>query len=267
MPPLTILIGRGIEFAFSTIVSAMESREDFKYQSLRKIITAPSDPAQAEIFMREALKSAIHALGIAAASIVITTKDGTAIINVREGDASFLKALGSLEGRMLASLRSDFGLENIYSTLNQDGQKSLFSYLIKTGDTQMGTVSGICEGSRNIALEEEFIEVVAASLRYLFGQAGMIDSARIDAVKQTTITLNHEINNPLTVVLGNVQLLLMQGEKLPEEVRNRLQLIEQSSLRIRDAVSRLLKLNEAKSTTYVDDTKMIDLQDSEESGK
>jgi signal transduction histidine kinase len=244
-----------------------ENRDNFKYLSLRKILSAPQDPQAARQALQEALTAAVEALGIAAASIVIINKSGKRLLDVREGEPVFLTLLGSLEERMLVSLRADFGLENIYSTLNHDGEKSLFSYMIKAGSENLGAVSGIAKGSRNIALEEEFIEVVATALKYLFGQAGLVDSARVEAVKETTITLNHEINNPLTAVLGNVQLLLMKGSELPEDVRTRLLMIEQSSLRIRDAVSKLLKIKDAKSTTYLDDTKMIDLQDSEESDK
>jgi signal transduction histidine kinase len=244
-----------------------ENRDNLKYQSLRKILCAPHDDKAAQQNLQEALIAAIEAIGLAAASIVIINKDGTRLIEVREGEPALTTLLGSLEERMLASLRADFGLENIYSTLNHDGEKSLFSYMIKTGSESLGAVSGICKGSRNIALEEEFIEVIATALKYLFGEAGMIDLARIEAVKETTITLNHEINNPLTAVLGNVQLLLMKGSELPEDVRARLLMIEQSSLRIRDAVSKLLRIKDAKSTTYLDDTKMIDLHGSEESDK
>jgi len=56
----------------------------------------------------------------------------------------------------------------------------------------------------------------------------------------------------------------MQSEKLSPEVINRLQLIEKSSLRIRDVINQLLKIVEVKSTTYVEDTDMIDLDDSDE---
>lgn len=230
-------------------------------------MTAPQEPQAAKKVLHEALITALGAMGIAAASIVIIKKDGACLLDVREGESAYLTLLSSLEERMLASLRADFGLQNIYSTLKQDGEKSLFSYMIKTGGESLGAISGICEGTRNIALEEEFIEVIATALSYLFGQAGSVDLARLEAVKETTITLNHEINNPLTTVLGNVQLLLMKGTELPEDVRARLKMIEQSSIRIRDAVSKLLNLKEAKSTTYLDDTRMIDLHDSDESGK
>jgi signal transduction histidine kinase len=244
-----------------------ENRDQLRYESLRKILTASHDPQAAQQTLHEALAAALGALGISAASIVILKKDGSCLLDVREGDPVYLTLLSSLEERMLTALRADFGLENIYSTLKQNGEKSLFSYMIKTGNESIGAISGICEGSRNIALEEEFIEVVATALKYLFGQSDSIDLVRLEAIKETTITLNHEINNPLTAVLGNVQLLLMKGKDLPEDVRSRLEMIEQSSLRIRDAVSKLLRLKEAKSTTYLDDTRMIDLHGSDEPDK
>jgi len=53
-------------------------------------------------------------------------------------------------------------------------------------------------------------------------------------------------------------------EPRSSEVINRLQLIEKSSLRIRDVINQLLKIVEVKSTTYVEDTDMIDLDDSDE---
>jgi len=245
-------------------MSDMERKENQKYQAIARIITSPASPAEAEKYLADALASLLEALDISAASIVILNDQGRAIINVRQGRPELQNLLMSLEERMIGSMRSEFGLEHIYSTLNYGGEKSLFSYMIKAGKKTLGAVSGICEGSRNIALEEEFIKVVAAALENSFGASGKVENARAQAVRQTTVTLNHEINNPLTAVLGNVQLLLMQSEKLSPEVINRLQLIEKSSLRIRDVINQLLKIVEVKSTTYVEDTDMIDLDDSDE---
>lgn len=243
----------------------MDSSEGKKYQSLRKILLAPSEPGAAEQFLRESLLDAIGALGIAAASISVLNEDGSPMIEIREGDPALVVGLSELESRMIASLRAKFGLETIYSTLNHNGLKSIFSYVIRSGDRVIGAVSGICDGARNIALEQEFIEVIAAAIRNSMGQAGQIKSARLDALRETTATINHEINNPLTVVLGNCQLLLMKSDSLPDDVVKRLRLIEQSSLRIRDVVSQLMNLEEARSTTYVEGTQMIDLQRSEDS--
>ena len=243
----------------------MDSSEGKKYQSLRKILLAPTEPKAAERFLQESLLDAVSAMGLAAGSISVVDEKGEAIIEIREGEPALVVGLSELESRMIASLRAQFGLETIYSTLNHNGLKSIFSYIIKSGDRVLGAVSGICEGARNIALEQEFIEVMAAALRNSLGQAGQIKSARLDALRETTATINHEINNPLTVVLGNCQLLLMKADQLPEDVVKRLRLIETSSLRIRDVVSQLMKLNEARSTTYVEGTRMIDIQGSKDS--
>lgn len=191
-------------------------------------------------------------------------ESGKPLLNVRAGEEGLAEVLQQLEERMIASLRSQFGMESLYSTLNHHGLKSLFSYMIKSGDRTVGAISGICEGSRNIALEQEFIEAVASALKYVYGQSHSLSAARLEAMRETTTTINHEINNPLTVVLGNVQLLLMKSEELPEDVVRRLKLIEQSSLRIRDVVGKLLRLTEAKSKTYLENSRMIDLGDNSE---
>ncbi len=243
----------------------MSTPEDQKYNSLRKFITAPANPAEAVEQLREALDAASAALGVEAAAVVLLDAKGKPILEIRSGDQDLGDLLRNLEQRMIDSLRSKFGLHNLYSTLNHDGEKSVFSYMIKQGNKSLGAVSGICNGNRNIALEEEFIEVIAEALKKVYGQATQLGAARLEAVRETTATLNHEINNPLTAVLGNVQLLLMRAEELPEDVIRRLQSIEEGSLRIRDVLSRMLRLEEAKSTTYVDDTTMIDLQESSDS--
>ncbi|MCK4856428.1 MAG: hypothetical protein KAT58_00505 [candidate division Zixibacteria bacterium] len=242
----------------------MSEKNSSKYQAIKKIIMAPADPAQAEAQLEEALADAMTALDISAAAITIPGNRGGNNINIRQGEAVLLKALESLEKRMINSLRNEFGLEHLYSTLDYQGQKSLFSYVIKAGGHDLGIISGICAGNRNIALEHEFIEVLATALRHLLGQSRLIEKARIDAVRETSVTLNHEINNPLTAVLGNVQLILMKSKNLPEDVRKRLELIEESGLRIRDAVSLLMKATNAKSTDYIDDTSMIDLGDADQ---
>lgn len=241
----------------------MSEKKNHKYDAISKILSAPADPREAEQLLTEALAAAMKALEVTAASIAIISRTEAGHLVVRQGERDLLVVLESLEKRMIASLREEFGLERLYSTLNYKGLKSVFSYMIKIGDKTIGAITGLCEGSRNIAAENDFIEIMATALRLLFGQHDQIDAARVEAVKQTSVTINHKINNPLTAVLGNVQLLLMKGENLPDEVRNRLELIEEGSLRIRDVVSRLMKASEARTTEYVDGTSMIDMDESE----
>ena len=61
--------------------------------------------------------------------------------------------------------------------------------------------------------------------------------ARLDEVADLITRVRHEINNPLTGVLGQAQLLLR--EELSESARSRALKIEELAIRIRDVVAEL----------------------------
>jgi signal transduction histidine kinase len=61
--------------------------------------------------------------------------------------------------------------------------------------------------------------------------------ARIDEFADLITRVRHEINNPLTGVLGQAQLLLR--EELSEKARKRAQTIEELAMRLRDIVGQL----------------------------
>ena len=61
--------------------------------------------------------------------------------------------------------------------------------------------------------------------------------ARLVEIAELITRVRHEINNPLTGVLGQAQLL--QREDLSERARKRAQTIEELAIRIRDVVTQL----------------------------
>jgi nitrogen-specific signal transduction histidine kinase len=61
--------------------------------------------------------------------------------------------------------------------------------------------------------------------------------AKMDEVAELITRVRHEINNPLTGVLGQAQLLLR--EELSESARKRAQTIEELASRLRDIVAQL----------------------------
>ena len=61
--------------------------------------------------------------------------------------------------------------------------------------------------------------------------------SKMDEVAELITRVRHEINNPLTGVLGQAQLLLR--EDLSETARKRAETIEQLAIRIRDIVAQL----------------------------
>ena len=54
----------------------------------------------------------------------------------------------------------------------------------------------------------------------------------------------HEINNPLTGILGNAELLLAHGDRLPGPERQRIRTIVQLAVRLREAVRRMTEAQE-----------------------
>jgi len=60
---------------------------------------------------------------------------------------------------------------------------------------------------------------------------------RLDEVADLVARIRHEINNPLTGVLGQAQLLLR--EELSDRARKRAETIEELAIRIRDVVAQL----------------------------
>jgi signal transduction histidine kinase len=61
--------------------------------------------------------------------------------------------------------------------------------------------------------------------------------AKIDEVAELITRVRHEMNNPLTGVLGQAQLLLR--EDLNERARKRAETIEELAIRLRDIVAQL----------------------------
>jgi DNA-binding response OmpR family regulator len=77
-------------------------------------------------------------------------------------------------------------------------------------------------------------------------------------IGETTIALEHEINNPLSALLGHAELLLMDRE-LTVGQRDELQLVREQAARIADVVRRLAKLKNPSSVEYSSGARMIDL--------
>jgi DNA-binding response OmpR family regulator len=101
---------------------------------------------------------------------------------------------------------------------------------------------------RRIALSREHrrMEDALRQSRYLAG------------IGETAVALQHEINNPLAALVGNVQ-LLEHGMVPGDEQNTVLREIVTQSQRIADVLRRLRDLTEAKSVDYAGGIKMLDL--------
>jgi DNA-binding response OmpR family regulator len=77
-------------------------------------------------------------------------------------------------------------------------------------------------------------------------------------IGETTIALEHEINNPLSALLGHAELLLMEPD-VADGHREQLTIIQEQAARIADVVRRLAKLKNPQSVEYLSGSMMIDL--------
>ena len=77
-------------------------------------------------------------------------------------------------------------------------------------------------------------------------------------IGDATLALQHEINNPLSALLGNAELMIMEladkGEK-----NEMLTVIYEQAMRIADVVRRLRRLKNPESVDYVGGSRMINL--------
>lgn len=89
----------------------------------------------------------------------------------------------------------------------------------------------------------------------------LIEEHRLAAVTETALALSHEINNPLLAVRGNLELLEndFAESQVPQDIKNRLNVIIINCERIRQATEKLTGLSKAASQTIDGSAKMIDL--------
>ena len=77
-------------------------------------------------------------------------------------------------------------------------------------------------------------------------------------IGETSIALQHEINNPLSAILTHVELLRLDRD-IESEVGDSLRVVLESARRIADVVKRLGALREPRTVEYIRGTRMLDL--------
>lgn len=89
-------------------------------------------------------------------------------------------------------------------------------------------------------------------------EAELARSRWLAGIGETTIAIEHEINNPLSALLGHAELLLMD-DGLTEQQRTQLQIIREQAAGIADVVRRLARLKNPQTVEYLSGARMIDL--------
>jgi len=89
----------------------------------------------------------------------------------------------------------------------------------------------------------------------------LVEAERLTAILELGIAIRHEINNPLTTIIGNAELLLERFENTREDaVIKRLDVILSNALRIAEIVKKLQRVKKDKVVEYLKGVKMTDLK-------
>jgi len=253
------------------------SKDSLKYQILKLLAIRINSSAPFKEIIQEAIDKALEIMGLEAGSISLWDEDTKELIyEAISGKPDKTDFLSAIEKGAIQMMRRDFKIESIYLTLEKDGIHSLFSYPIRANGRFLGAITGLSSGSRNLILEEEFLEALGSQLGLGVTKAEgyltkaekkkmeeekeqSIKSERLSAIMHTSVAVNHEINNPLTAILGNAQLLLTRKEYLDQETVEKLKIIEENALKIKEVTQNLLRIIEPVIVEYAGGVKMLDI--------
>ena len=87
-----------------------------------------------------------------------------------------------------------------------------------------------------------------------------IKASKLEAINNMVVTINHEMNQPLSVICSNAEFLLNDVEK-DSEIYKDLKIIKAEAWRLAELVKKTQQLQHIETTEYTKGTKMIDLDD------
>lgn len=130
----------------------------------------------------------------------------------------------------------------------------------KIEDLVMGFESGADDFLPKPCDAQELIARVRTGLRIVALQRENIRLQRIEAINETAITANHEINNPLQTIVTSIELIQKQNPDLDKHTKENLDIISNNAMRIRNVMMKLENLIKSESIEYISDgPQMIDL--------
>ena len=245
-----------------------------QFEIMRDIAISASSGGSPSETAERALRGAVKLVGLSAGTLVLWDDQETPALTVTFAETEQEKTvLLELEQELFGNLRKNRKLVSAYMSFGGEKPLATFTLPLKKGEKVLGAVIGVQPGTGTLVKEDFFLEALAAALSLAIVAGGAeptaadiatrIKKERLEAIKETAAAVSHEINNPLTAVLGNVQLLLMKRDDLDEDLRKKLKVVEESALRIKDVTQKLMNITHERVTDYAAGLKMIDLSDEE----
>ncbi|GBE29084.1 sensory histidine kinase AtoS [bacterium BMS3Bbin04] len=129
-----------------------------------------------------------------------------------------------------------------------------------------GEIATVRLSGRWVELDENELvcELIAEDITALLrARVAEIEAERLRGVQKLAITVAHEFNNPLSILLGTYQLYLQPNLKhFDEDVQERLDKMPKAVSRMRDLVLRLLRITKLRENEYIQGTSFLNLAQS-----
>lgn len=128
-----------------------------------------------------------------------------------------------------------------------------------------GELANTIERSR---FEEELVErnnsLVIANKEIEKQQQQIIEMEKYQVLAQIAASISHEINNPLTTIIGNIELLFMKSTDMDKVTEKKLRIVLKESKRIGKIIEEFRDIKKIVVKDYLKETgeKMIDVEHS-----
>lgn len=224
---------------------------------------------------KTALEMSCTYLNLNGASLYLWDNNQNVSVTVSHAENQLIQSrLTDLEHNLYENLRKNQQLISAYMSFGGDTPYHSFTLPLMFSKQIFGAVIGIQEGEKSPVAEDIFLETLSGmlSLHYTAAniesseesQKELIEKERLTAILETAVTVNHEVNNPLQAIIGNIQLLLMKQENLDQNIIDKLKAIEESAVKINNVTQKLMRMTSPKTVKYSNGTKMIDINDDAE---
>ena len=109
-------------------------------------------------------------------------------------------------------------------------------------------------------LEQKNIKLTQILKELQEAQGLLVEKERLAAIGELVVTVNHEINNPLTSIIGLSEILEFSAATLSyDKLLDAIKAILKEARRIQDITNRLTRINSSESVGYLGDTLMTKL--------
>lgn len=154
------------------------------------------------------------------------------------------------------------GLEVCRRIRAADGERKTFVLVLTARDRPADLEAALDAGADDYltkpATGQRLVARLRIAQRRIAAEQELRTARYLAGIGEMAVTLQHQINNPLTGLLGTAEMMLTEAKERGQPTDD-LELILEQARRIRELVKRVGELRDAKSVTYTGESKMLDV--------